>query len=663
VRSGAHPRMPSRHGHGEWRAERPVPSAGAGPPEGVWHRGCERRDGLTHRAKRAGSRLRIGFRTRIALFFAGLIVVVNLAVLAIQRAPIVSAFEGTLRVRGRELVLNLAARASAAAAKSERADLKNLAETFLEFDDVAGAAILMRDGAVFAGTLADGWQTTEPGQPAPGDVLALEDRDGADFVARIPGTDAAARLRLGEGALRRAIGGIGLTIGSVAAAAMGIGFLLVLVAASVFTRPIHLMVDLADRIRDGELGARLDLGRGDDLGRLAAAMDAMSTELRENHDRLTAAKAAAESQNEVLEQQGRRLETQTRNLETLVASIAEGVLFLDQRRHVAVANRAAEALLGVAAQGLIGLPLEDLRFPKADGRLLSMLDDAFARTDRGERHHSEACVADHLYTVTSVHQPGGSPLGVLAVVRDLSQIRALESEQEELLDQLYQQEKMAIVGLLAASLAHELNTPLGTILLHTERLAREHAGSEEGATLETVQHQVHRCREIVRRLLDFSRLAEGRPAALDIEGVIDRSISLAQAGLRQKGISIRKALAPGTPRVWADANQMEQVLINLIWNAADAMPDGGKIDIRVSCDGGFVAVRVHDEGKGIPADILDRVFDPFFTTKPRGQGTGLGLAICQRIMEEHGGTITIESSPEPGTEVLLRIPVAAGDDD
>jgi len=614
---------------------------------------------VTRRPRRETSRIRLGFKTRIALCFAGLIVVVNLVVLAIQRGPIVRALERDFRIRGRELAVNLAERAAALVPRRQPVALQHLVESFLEFEGTGGAAVFTSDGNAFAGDVP----ATAVPTPVPGGVTVVEDGAGAAFSTMVPGSDAVAQVRLDRRALEGAVAGIGLTVASIAAAAIGVGFLLVFVAASVFTRPVELMAGLADRIRRGELGARLDLDRTDELGRLAAAMDAMSTRLQEDHHELQAAKAAAEAKNELLERQARRLESQTRNLETLVASVAEAVVFLDPNRRVAIANRAAEALLGAAGSRIVDRPLAELRFPETDVRLRAMLEDAFARVERGERHHSETCVGSHLYTVTSVHQAGGRPLGVLAVVRDLSQIRALESEQEQLLDQLYQQEKMAIVGLLAASLAHDLNTPLGTILLHTQRLAQEQADGEERAILETVRHQVHRCREIVRRLLGFSRLADGRPVSLDLEEVIDRSIGLVQAGLRQKGIFIRKLLAPNTPRVRADANQMEQVLINLIWNGADAMPDGGRIDIDSRRENGRVEIRVRDEGKGIPEEIATRVFDPFFTTKPPGQGTGLGLAICRRIMEEHDGTITVSSGPDGGTEVLLRVPAASSDDD
>ncbi|MFQ5845540.1 MAG: sensor histidine kinase, partial [Planctomycetota bacterium] len=152
-----------------------------------------------------------------------------------------------------------------------------------------------------------------------------------------------------------------------------------------------------------------------------------------------------------------------------------------------------------------------------------------------------------------------------------------------------------------------------------------------------------------------------RPSVLELRGPVDRSISLAEPGLRRQRISIRKSVAADVPLVRADPDQLEQVLMNLIWNAADAMPEGGRIDIRLRRADGGAELQVRDQGKGIAPEHRDKVFDPFFTTKPRGKGTGLGLAICRRIVEEHRGAIDIGSAPAGGTEVRLRLPAARED--
>ncbi|MHC4933166.1 MAG: sensor histidine kinase [Planctomycetota bacterium] len=584
----------------------------------------------------------------------------NVVVLAIQRGPIVRAFERELEARGRELALNLAARAGQTAPSGRPDALRDLAEAFLEFEGVQGAQVRSPAGQVGAGTLESGGSALPEMHAAPGTVTILATAGGRDFIARVPGSDAVVRLRLGSRALSDTVSGIGSMIVGIATAAIGAGLLLVFLAAGAIARPIRRLAELARRIREGDLGARSKLRRSDEIGELASAMDTMSVELAEKDRGLRSAIREAEARDRALEDQGRELAIQTRNLETLVTSISEGVLFVGPDRRIDVANPAAASILGIPAGRLRSARLGELRLRGQETRLGALLEEACARADQGERYHSQVYLADHLHTVTTVHDRGGGVLGVLTVIQDLSKIRALEAEQKELLDQLYQQEKMAIVGLLAAGLAHDLNTPLGTILLHTQRVARELEEGADARALEAVVREVHRCRMIVSRLLDFSRIAESRPVEVHLRKPLELAIGLAEASFRHKGISIRKAIATDVPLVWADPNQMEQVVMNLISNAADALPGGGQIDVRLRCADGGAELRVRDEGKGIPPEILGKVFEPFFTTKPRGRGTGLGLAICRRIMEEHRGSIEIRPVREGGTEVRLFLPATEG---
>jgi len=595
-----------------------------------------------------------GLRTRIAFFFATILVVVNVIVLLTQKRPIVLALEREFDMRGRELAINLAARARGGEPR------RDLVEKFLEFEDVREASILARDGTVRAGSQAI---IPEPGfRPESGDVVVRRNDHAADFFAAIAGGDAVAHVQLDARPLGSVVSGIGWTIAGIAALAVGAGFLLVFLAASAFTRPVLQLADQARRIRGGDLGIRLQLRRDDEIGELSAAMDAMSVGLAETTRRLRVAKDSGERQNRRLREKSRALAAQTRNLETLVASIPERVVFLGLDGRVAIANRSAEELLAPAAGRLVGLSLGELRFAEADAPLRRLLEDASACAARNARNLAQICFADQLHTVMTVHDPDGSAVGVLAVVQDLSKIRALETEQKELLEQLYQQEKMAIVGLLAASLAHELNTPLGTILLHAQQVARE-LDSEKARALETIELEVRRCRDIVRRLLDFSRLAESRPGILDLTLPLQRSVSITEPSLRAKRITLSDCVGADVPLVLADADQMEQVLVNLIWNAADAIPaEGGHIEMRLRRAGPGAELMVLDDGKGIPREHRDKIFEPFFTTKPKGRGTGLGLAICRRIVEEQRGTIAVEARPGGGTRVRIRLPAVENGD-
>ena len=251
---------------------------------------------------------------------------------------------------------------------------------------------------------------------------------------------------------------------------------------------------------------------------------------------------------------------------------------------------------------------------------------------------------------------------------------------------LVRQEKLASLGRLAAGLAHELNNPLSSVAGFAEALQRRAAGGEmvdqAGASdvqgyLTLIQEEVARAATIVRRLLDFARQREPAFGVVDIEGVVMKAISFVQRQAQLANQCIVVARFPEGSRVYADAQMLQQVFLNLLTNALDAIESGGEVRIsarqRQRCDGQkpgetWLDVMVSDTGTGISAKDLPRVFDPFFTTKEIGKGTGLGLAICQSIVEQHRGTIEVQSEGiGKGTAVTLSLPlakpepVAAGD--
>ena len=176
--------------------------------------------------------------------------------------------------------------------------------------------------------------------------------------------------------------------------------------------------------------------------------------------------------------------------------------------------------------------------------------------------------------------------------------------------------------------------------------------------LDVIEGEAQRCRRIVDSLLEFSRRSEGVMARIDVNSLIKRSLSLVENDLKLKGISVEDKYSDNGVIVRADSNQIQQVLLNLVTNAADAMPDGGhlQIETRLLPDQNAVELRVTDDGHGMDHHVLSRAFDPFFTTKEKGKGTGLGLAICRRIIEEHEGKIGIQSQAGKGTIVYVRLP-------
>ena len=229
--------------------------------------------------------------------------------------------------------------------------------------------------------------------------------------------------------------------------------------------------------------------------------------------------------------------------------------------------------------------------------------------------------------------------------------------------QLLQAARMAAVGELAAGVAHEINNPAGIILLRTAELSRNLADTQTEALedIGVIQRQIDKIRQIVTALLTFSRRAEsvGEMTNLDLNQVVLRTAQLMDGFLRSRNVEVELALAPQLPLVRAEGARIEQVLLNLVNNAVDAMPDGGRLTFGSASEGDRVELFVADTGAGIDAQQLDRVFDPFYTTKDPGQGTGLGLTISFAIVEQHGGAIEASSIPGEGSRFTLQLPTAA----
>jgi signal transduction histidine kinase len=223
---------------------------------------------------------------------------------------------------------------------------------------------------------------------------------------------------------------------------------------------------------------------------------------------------------------------------------------------------------------------------------------------------------------------------------------------------MMQQEKLASVGRLSAGVAHEINNPLTTILT-TAMLLQEDLEKDDPVydELAIISNEALRCRKIVTNLLDFARQNQPNKTNHDIKEIVAACISLTQKQAAFKDVSVVHDLSGDLPQAMVDKGQLEQALINLIINAVEATPAGGRISLatRKSDRNEFIEIVVADTGEGISEDKLARIFDPFFTTKENG--TGLGLAITHGIIEQHGGTISVSSVAGQGTRFTISIPV------
>jgi signal transduction histidine kinase len=245
-------------------------------------------------------------------------------------------------------------------------------------------------------------------------------------------------------------------------------------------------------------------------------------------------------------------------------------------------------------------------------------------------------------------------------------LRHQRDEIQELSQQLWHAATLATVGELVASIAHELNNPLATVSLRVEALlAQAAAASPQQRALAIIDQEVERLSTLVANLLQFSRRGQPQISSVDVCAELEQTLALMQSHLRNHRITVVRQFAATVSPLQADRQQLRQVFLNVLTNASDAMPDGGTLTVRAAagrleCAAPAVVIEVSDTGVGITPDALPKVLEPFFTTKPEGKGTGLGLPICRRIVHEHHGTLTLDSTVGHGTTVRLVLPVTRG---
>jgi two-component system, cell cycle sensor histidine kinase and response regulator CckA len=256
---------------------------------------------------------------------------------------------------------------------------------------------------------------------------------------------------------------------------------------------------------------------------------------------------------------------------------------------------------------------------------------------------------------------GAGAVRIEALMRDVSERKRLEDQARDLYHQLLQAEKLAALGQTISGVAHELNNPLATILTWAERLTQHPLDDETRRGLDTILGESERAARIVRSLLTFARKRHTTRTMVDLNQVVRETLSLRRYEQRLSNISIFEALASGLPLVFADPHQIQQVLLNLIINAEQAMLGAhgrGTLILRTWHDiqKDAVILEVHDDGPGVPEDVQPRIFDPFFTTKEVGKGTGLGLTVAYAIVQEHGGRIAVSSDPAGGAAFQVELP-------
>lgn len=267
-------------------------------------------------------------------------------------------------------------------------------------------------------------------------------------------------------------------------------------------------------------------------------------------------------------------------------------------------------------------------------------------------------VADGEYGTEADLRKSNDEIGLLAEsFNEMSRKMLSDIEElQKLNEQLIRTEKLAALGTLSAGVAHEVNNPLASISSLIQMIERN-GGVDESTSekLSLIQTQISRIKSVTKDMMDFARARPAARALVDINDVIRTGLRLAGFDRQFQKLDVSAEFDPSLPRVFADSDQLQQVFLNLLLNARDAMPDGGNLLVATKGTAAGVEVLIGDTGPGIVEKDLKKIFDPFFTTKSSGRGTGLGLAVCYGIVTAHGGSIEAESSPE-GTRFVIALP-------
>jgi two-component system, NtrC family, sensor kinase len=354
-----------------------------------------------------------------------------------------------------------------------------------------------------------------------------------------------------------------------------------------------------------------------------------------------------------LEQKAIQVERLKDFSENIIESLKIGVVTTDLEERVESWNPQIEELLEFPRAEALGRKLQDVLpgdlavevTARATVEHVSGIYKFRMKTRGGRELVINASVAPLL-------SKEGAHIGRLILLDDITQRVRME-------EQMLQNEKLTSLGLLAAGVAHEVNTPLAVISNYIQMLAKQiPADDPKQKTIERIVKQTFRASEIVNNLLNFSRTGSAETLEVDLNNVLEETLTLVQHPLKANRVAVLRNYTPTLPPVLGSTTRLQQVFLNLFLNARDAMPGGGMLEVRTAAQNGSVEVEVTDTGTGIAPEHLQRIFDPFFTTKATGKGTGLGLSVSYGIIKEHAGKVDVKSTPGKGTSFRLEFPVA-----
>ncbi len=407
-------------------------------------------------------------------------------------------------------------------------------------------------------------------------------------------------------------------------------------------KPLAHIAEAARRIADGDFRARVTSESHDEIGDLSRAFNIMAHAVEERAGELERTAAR-------LERRERDVRFERDRLHAVIRTMEDGLFILDAEGEVRLSNAAAAPLLRELAKKREGRK----RFDCAeDGE---RPEDCLQCLGDGGRK-SRSCIVPAGSRIFEVHVTAlpaddGRPAGRLCVSRDIT-TRIAEADGQA------HQERMAVLGEVAAVMAHELNNPLSAIAMFGQMLESElEEGTEARESAEIIRRNTEACRRSIQGLLDLAAHATPEADSFDVHGMLEDVEHLLRPIYQRAGVAQRVVAEAEDPTVFGDELQLRQVIVNLVMNAVQAIDEaGGCVTVATRDVEDQIEIEVRDTGPGIPADVQSKIFEPFFTTKAPGTGTGLGLPTSRRIVEAHGGTLEVASTGSEGTVFRLRLP-------
>ncbi|RPJ86651.1 MAG: PAS domain-containing protein, partial [Acidobacteria bacterium] len=342
--------------------------------------------------------------------------------------------------------------------------------------------------------------------------------------------------------------------------------------------------------------------------------------------------------------------------ENVIESLVAGVVVVNPEGEITVWNNALQSMTGIERDEAVGRKLSDVLPAEVVESVRNVLaGPGWTTQETGHLHKVSLACKDRTPKLVNISLAPfflqeGINTGTLLLFDDVTEKVRLEG-------QLLQAEKLSSIGLFAAGVAHEVNTPLAGISSYAQMLLQDAPeGSSQHELLKKIERQSFRASNIVNNLLRFARVSDTELQAVNLNSLMVDALSLVEHQFKKTHIDISLDLDPTLPPTLGNGGRLQQVFMNLFLNAKDAMPEGGRLRIRSFREDSRLIVEVQDSGNGISAEDVKRIYDPFFTTKAVGKGTGLGLSVSYGIIQEHSGQISVESQPGKGTTFTLQLP-------